>query len=154
MANMGETWTLYNALLSFGNMHMAEWGGSNYSSLSYGRSLKGWRVWTTLCLILLLDNFIQFFIVICRCVYFWYRRIQLFSSSSDGSKTVGGWKKSYAHLFSKMTNQRDFKLCTMLHWHLWMCILENPIIFLKWIQEGWMIWHNLQILLFCLSKRL
>jgi hypothetical protein len=35
-----------------------------------------------------------------------------------GSKRSGEYEIAYAHLFSFMTDQRDMKLCAILHWHL------------------------------------
>jgi hypothetical protein len=41
-----------------------------------------------------------------------------FYLSSGGSKRSGKYEIAYAHLSSSMTDQRDLKLCTMLHCHL------------------------------------
>jgi hypothetical protein len=55
-----------------------------------------------------------------------------FSSSYGGSKRGGRCEIARA-LFSLMADDRDLKLCGMLHCYLEVCILsgqENPIIFL------------------------
>jgi hypothetical protein len=53
--------------------------------------------------------------------------------SYSASKRSGEYEIAYAHLFSFMTDQRNLKLCTMLHCHLQMCRLfrqklKDPIL--------------------------
>jgi hypothetical protein len=40
-----------------------------------------------------------------------------FSLSYGGSKRGGGFEIACAHFSSEMTDHRDLKLCTMLHYH-------------------------------------
>jgi hypothetical protein len=64
-------------------------------------------------------------------------RTRGFNNSSlnyGGSKRGGGFEIACAHFSPEMADHKDLKLCTILHYHLEMCILsgqEDPIIFLS-----------------------
>jgi hypothetical protein len=67
--------TLLNNLLSFADVHIARMGGSNFFFWIVVDPYT-WRVRNIWCPLLLLDDFVQFFIVICRCANCFERRIQ------------------------------------------------------------------------------